>query len=132
MRIGEVASRSGFSRDALRYYERIGLIEPPGRTGGGYREYDPSVLDDLRFVRRAQALSLSLEDAAEVMRLSRSGAEPCAHVRVRLLERLEKVRCRVEELNRLEEDLEAVLASLEDAQASPGCHCGAIEAAPGR
>lgn len=35
--IGETSDRSGFSPSALRYYEAIGLVEPPARTAAGYR-----------------------------------------------------------------------------------------------
>ena len=37
MQIGELSRRSGLSVDTLRYYEKVGLIEPPARDGGGRR-----------------------------------------------------------------------------------------------
>ena len=40
MRIGKLAAASGVTRDALRYYERLGLLPPSPRTAGGFREYD--------------------------------------------------------------------------------------------
>lgn len=40
MRIGELAAASGLTRDALRYYERQGLLPRSRRTTGGFREYD--------------------------------------------------------------------------------------------
>src|SRR5216683_3246519 len=55
MRIGEIGERAGLSTKALRYYERVGLIEEPTRTASGYRDYDQSVLDRLRFIRSARA-----------------------------------------------------------------------------
>ena len=42
--IGETAERSGFSASALRYYEGIGLVDPPARTASGYRLYDDDTL----------------------------------------------------------------------------------------
>jgi DNA-binding transcriptional MerR regulator len=43
MRIGELAGRAGVSPEAVRYYERLGLVVP-GRSGNGYRDYDDSHL----------------------------------------------------------------------------------------
>ena len=50
LRIGEVAARSGFSRDAIRYYERLGLLGQPLRTDAGYRVYGEQSLKRLRLI----------------------------------------------------------------------------------
>jgi DNA-binding transcriptional MerR regulator len=47
----EVADRTGFSLDTLRYYEREGILAPIARTAGGQRAYTPSDLDWLGLVR---------------------------------------------------------------------------------
>lgn len=67
MRIGEIAERAGLSTKALRYYERVGLIDEPTRTQSGYRDYDESVLDRLRFIRSAQAAGLTLGEIKGVI-----------------------------------------------------------------
>jgi MerR family redox-sensitive transcriptional activator SoxR len=59
--IGEVTRRSGFAASALRYYEREGLIEA-GRTSGGQRTYERSVLRRLAFIRAAGNVGLTLEE----------------------------------------------------------------------
>jgi len=43
--IQEVAKRTGLSIDTLRYYERIGLLEPVRRDQSGYRRYSQQDLD---------------------------------------------------------------------------------------
>lgn len=48
--IGELAARSGITRDALRYYERLGLVQAPQRTRGGFRVYPAETLDRLGFI----------------------------------------------------------------------------------
>jgi len=53
LKIGEVSKRSGVGVEALRFYEKSGLIDPSGRTGGGYRQDDVFVLDRLEFIKRA-------------------------------------------------------------------------------
>ncbi len=59
--IGEVAERSGVATTAIRYYEQIGLLPAPRRTGGR-RRYDAAVLDALAIVRFARHLGFSLTE----------------------------------------------------------------------
>ena len=51
LRINEVASETGLTTRAIRYYEEIGLLEPAARSEGDYRLYDASDLDRLAFIR---------------------------------------------------------------------------------
>jgi DNA-binding transcriptional MerR regulator len=69
LRIGDLAERTGVSVDALRYYERRGLVRPIGRRASGYREYPPEAVGVVRFVKRAQALGFSLAEVEELLRL---------------------------------------------------------------
>src|ERR1700730_11464667 len=80
MRIGEVGERSGLSTKALRYYERVGLIEEPARTASSYRDYGESLLDRLRFIRSAQAAGLALGEIKGVIAFREQGSLPCGHV----------------------------------------------------
>jgi len=59
--VSEVAHRSGYAASALRYYEREGLIAA-GRTAGGQRRYERSVLRRLAFIRAARNVGLSLDE----------------------------------------------------------------------
>lgn len=62
--IGELAARSGLAPSALRYYEELGLITSE-RTAGGQRRYNRAVLRRVAFVRAAQQVGLSLEEARD-------------------------------------------------------------------
>ena len=64
--IGEVAHRAGMAPSALRYYERLGLIEA-SRTGGGQRRYPRSVLRRLAFIRAARSVGLSLDEVQSAL-----------------------------------------------------------------
>ncbi|GAA3137081.1 MerR family DNA-binding transcriptional regulator [Streptomyces rameus] len=68
MRIGELALRTGVSKDTLRFYERIGLLEGD-RLPNGYRDFPPETVPWLRYVRTAQTLGFTLAEIA------RHGAE---------------------------------------------------------
>ena len=64
--IGEVARRSGLSPDALRYYEREGLLPAPERTAGGARRYDESALDQLAVITSLRAVGFSLAQVRDL------------------------------------------------------------------
>lgn len=53
-RIGDVAEKLGLSADALRYYERIGLLNRVSRDGAGIRLYNDKDLSRLRFIQRGR------------------------------------------------------------------------------
>jgi DNA-binding transcriptional MerR regulator len=71
--IGELAARSGLTRDTLRYYERIGLLGTQRRTSSGFRVYPPHTLDRLRFIKQAQTLGLSLHEIRELVAYQNQG-----------------------------------------------------------
>ncbi|MER7846572.1 redox-sensitive transcriptional activator SoxR [Kitasatospora sp. NPDC096077] len=60
--IGQLAARSGLAASALRYYESLGLIHAT-RTAGGQRRYPRGTLRRIAFVRAAQRVGLSLDEA---------------------------------------------------------------------
>ena len=67
MRISELAERVGVPTSTVRYYERIGLIGAPDRTGSGYRAYDEESATRLLFVTRARRLGLSCDQITELL-----------------------------------------------------------------
>ncbi len=63
MLIGEVSRRCGVSTRMLRHYDTLGLVQPTGRTSGGYREYSADDLRRLFHVESLRTLGLSLNEA---------------------------------------------------------------------
>ncbi len=63
--IGDVAAQTGVPTPTIRYYERLGLLSPAARSRAGYRRYSETAIEELRFVRKAQALGFSLEEVGE-------------------------------------------------------------------
>ena len=59
--IGKVARSSGVPAKTIRFYESRGVLRAPRRTVAGYRLYSEDDVEQLRFVRRARGLGLSLE-----------------------------------------------------------------------
>ena len=85
MRIGELATQSGLSREALRFYERIGLLRAK-RQPNGYRDYPPQSLALLRLVRQAQQLGFSLAEVRQALEQGGSAADVGAWLRTKLSE----------------------------------------------
>ena len=56
LKIGDVSKLSGIGIEALRFYEKSGLLDKPARTFSGYRMYSRDILDRLSFIKQAQAL----------------------------------------------------------------------------
>lgn len=108
MRISELASRSGVTSKALRYYERIGILPPPLRSASGYRDYRPDVLERLGFIRAGQAVGLSLGEIRQVVALRDRGETPCDHVYRLLQRRTAELDERIDELQALRRDLRAL------------------------
>src|SRR6266545_4530333 len=81
LRIGDVASRSGVTRDAIRFYERSGLLDEPGRTQSRQRIYEVSALDRIQLVRRLQNCGLTIGDIKEILFL-RGADRPVASKRL--------------------------------------------------
>ena len=80
--IGEAAKRAGCTPEAIRYYEREGVLPAPPRSGQGrYRRYSPSDVEQLRFLRRARDLGFSVQEVRELLTLASGDQErSCGNV----------------------------------------------------
>jgi DNA-binding transcriptional MerR regulator len=123
MRISQLAEHVGVPVSTIRYYERIGLVGEPGRTGSGYRDYDDESATRLLFVTRARRLGISCEQVAELLPVW--GGADCrnAHTRITSLidERQAEIAARIHELVELSAQLDGVRASLEAAPPPEAC-----------
>ena len=71
MTISEAAARTDVPPKTIRYYEDIGLIEPPERLENRYRTYGETDVQTLRFIHRARSLGFSLKDIDTLLALYR-------------------------------------------------------------
>lgn len=128
LKIGEVSKRSGISIEALRFYEKGGLLDRPSRTHSGYRVYGADVLERLEFIKRAQALGFTLEEIGRIIDDARKGQSPCDEVREIVKRRMEELDARLRELHQYRKDLKHTLAEWDKVGRAPGHICGLIEA----
>ena len=78
-RIGELATRTGVSIDAVRYYERLKLLPRARRTSGNFRLFGPESIERVLFIKQAQDLGFTLDEIKGL--LATGGAEECQRVR---------------------------------------------------
>ncbi len=130
--IGQLAKATGVPAKTIRFYEQIGVLPIPSRTAAGYRQYDQSGVQQLRFIRRARSLGLPLRDVKTVI-VGLDG-QPRLALRPRLLtlvrRQLAAVHHQSAELGLLQQQLEQVLHRLLTSpreQHRGGCRCLEIE-----
>jgi len=115
--IGEVAERMGLAASAIRYYEKLGLIEEPVRSGGR-RCYDESVLRRLAVILSARDVGLSLEEIHSLLNEFPEGTAPATRWQVvapRKLRELEDLTGKIEAMKvSLFKTLQCGCATLEE------------------
>lgn len=109
MKIGELAKQSTLSVDTLRYYEKIGLIDTPGRTESGYRNYSADTPQYLHFIQRAKSVGFSLAEIRDLLGifLTRS-RHTCGDVKVLSEAKLRVLESQMEELQAMHKTLKAL------------------------
>ena len=127
LRIGEVAKRSGIGIEALRFYERSGLLGRPNRTESGYRVYDEGVLQRLDFIKRSQVLGFSLDEIKRIIAEKEAGKSPCHEVREIVRRRLDELDERLREMRKYRKELGAAFTKWEETGELDGHICGLIE-----
>jgi MerR family mercuric resistance operon transcriptional regulator len=100
--IGAVSKQTGCNIETIRYYERIGLLSAPGRSGGGYRVYATADVKRLSFIRRARDLGFDLDQIRALLALSGDTEDRCADVRQLANEHLHEVQAKIADLRRME------------------------------
>ena len=108
MNIGSAAERSGLPPKTIRYYEEIGLIPAAGRTEGGYRDYDETDVQILRFLRGARGLGFSVPECRELLSLYRDRDRASADVKAIALQRIEDIERKILELQSMRKTLKTL------------------------
>lgn len=109
--IGRLAAETGVKIPTIRYYESIGLIDPPLRTAGNQRRYGAAALERLRFVAHARDMGFPMETLRSLLQLAGHGEAPCADVDALTRQHLADVEARIARMTRLREELEGMLHS---------------------
>jgi DNA-binding transcriptional MerR regulator len=85
--IGKIAALAEITTDALRYYEKEGLIRPAKKSAAGYRLYRQDAVRRVRFIKQAKHCGFSLREIARLLELKTSDSACCSDVRRLALEK---------------------------------------------
>ncbi len=80
LKVGAVAKAAGVGVQTLHYYERLGLLPKPQRSAANYRLYSPDTLRRVQFIKKAQAVGMTLEETKKILELKDHGRAPCHKV----------------------------------------------------
>jgi len=108
---GELAKRTGCNAETIRYYEKIGLLPEPLRSESGYRQYDETHEQRLRFVMRGRELGFAIEDLKSLLDLVDRNAVSCGEVEKLARLHLRSVRDKIGDLRRMERVLSETVHS---------------------
>jgi MerR family copper efflux transcriptional regulator len=104
MLIGELATASGLSREALRFYEQQGLIRAR-RLANGYRDYPPEVVTLVQYIRTAQQLGFTLAEIGDRLPMIWDAPEPGPLLNQVLASKLGEIDTRIAALQALRQTL---------------------------
>ncbi|MER7704777.1 MerR family transcriptional regulator [Kitasatospora sp. NPDC097605] len=97
--ISEVSAASGLTAHTLRWYERIGLLDPVDRSASGQRRYSDADLHRLAFLGRLRLTGMPVADMLRYVELAREGERSSAARRELLLAHREAVRRQLADLH---------------------------------
>jgi MerR family mercuric resistance operon transcriptional regulator len=117
--IGDLSRRTGVSVEAIRYYERLGLMPRPPRTQSGRRSFGLDELRTLAFIKCARQLDFSLDDVRKLLALRNADAR-CMDAKALASRHLGKVRAKIRHLEQLERTLAEAVGRC-PGDASAGC-----------
>ena len=125
MKIGELAGTTGTSIEAIRFYERAGLLPPPARTAGNFRVYEEDHVQRLAFIRHCRSLDMTLDEIRVLLDIKDHPSKSCGDVNDLLDEHIGHVAARIKELRALEKQLKDL--RLRCGEARLGAECGILQ-----
>jgi MerR family transcriptional regulator, redox-sensitive transcriptional activator SoxR len=108
LNIGKLARQVGIQTSAIRYYEEIGLMPSPPRIGG-WRSYEPSMIDRLQVIHTARAMGFSIEEIRTLLDGFPNATTPSERWRALAQEKLAEIKASIARATALKDLLEAGL-----------------------
>lgn len=121
MRIGELAAHTGYTVEAIRHYERSGLLPAPARTAANYRQYGQTHLERLRFIRHCRSLDMALGEIRSLLAVRDQPDDSCGAVNAMLDRHIAQVGERIAQLHALERQLRELRGLCGTTQAARDC-----------
>lgn len=108
--IGKLSDQTGVNIETIRFYEKIGLMPKPQRSGSGHRRYDSLALKRLAFVKRARQLGFPIEDIRRLLGLHET-SPTCAEVYETAAQHRVVIRQKIAELKWLDSRLTTMMSA---------------------
>ncbi|HBQ36073.1 MAG TPA: MerR family transcriptional regulator [Rhodobacteraceae bacterium] len=117
MLIGDFARATGLSVYTIRFYEKIGLIPPAPRDGGGRRVYSDASLGWMRFLEQLNATGMKQSDRVRYATLRLKGDETYTERRQMLEEHYAKIQADMVRLEKTSELMQRKIALYKNLEA---------------
>ncbi len=111
LRIGEVAKRTGLSVKTIRFYCDQGLLQPSGRSEGGYRLFSEECFAELNLIRALRVMDVPLAELARILEVRRSGVCHCDRLKNSLSTKITSIDERILALEAMKAELQRLLQS---------------------
>lgn len=111
VKVNQLAQKLGINSDTIRYYTRIGYVQPARNKGNGYKEYSEKDEKRMRFILSARQLGFTVEDIGHIIGEAEKGKTPCPLVRRLIDQRLHETEQRFEETVTLRKRMQAAIAA---------------------
>lgn len=112
--IGKVANQTELSTNALRFYEREGLIIPAGKSPSGYRLYGDDAVARVGFIKHAQHCGFTLSDIHELLTLRARDSACCSDVRRLAVEKKLQLEAKIRSMKAMSKALDRLIADCPD------------------
>jgi len=121
MKIGKLAAAAATSVEAIRYYERQGLLPAVARSVANYRVYGAAHVSRLAFIRTCRSLDMSIEEIRILLRFRDAPLEDCGEVNALLDRHIGHVASRIADLRVLERQLRRIRGQCERMNKAGAC-----------
>lgn len=108
--IGKVAELCNVTADAIRYYEKEGLIAPAQKSDAGYRLYGDAALQRLHFIRQAQHCGFSLAEILQLLTIQAADSSCCSDVRKLAIEKKLQLETKIRSMKDMSKMLDGLIA----------------------
>ncbi len=109
----EIREKTGVSRDTLRHYVEIGLLNPERDTKNDYLIYDQKDFETLSFILRAKKLGFSLEEIREIEERISEATCPHQSILPDLYKKLDSVHEKIKDLKLIEKRFKNIILDFE-------------------
>lgn len=129
--VGKLADLAGVSANAVRFYEREGLMKVPAKTDSGYRLYGLEAVERLRFIKQAQHCGFTLSEIQALLQLRDEASSCCKDVRSKVIEKKLELEARIKAMKAMSKALDKLIADCSN-DTRPAGDCAILAALSGR